>query len=67
MIQVHSMCSIMKTKTVITLITKLKRRCGSYEKVGQELGVTPRYVRHLEKGERTPSEHLRKLIKMVLK
>jgi transcriptional regulator with XRE-family HTH domain len=57
----------MKTKTVIMLIKKLKRRYGSYEKVGQELGVTARYIRHLEKGERTPSEHLRKLIKIVLK
>jgi DNA-binding transcriptional regulator YiaG len=56
----------MRTKTVITLIRKLKRQCGSYEKAGQELGVTARYVRHLEKGEKAPSEHLRKLIQMVI-
>ena len=57
----------MKTKTVITLIKKLKRQFGGYEKVAQALGVTTRYIRHLEKGERIPSDHLRKLIKMVVK
>jgi transcriptional regulator with XRE-family HTH domain len=57
----------MKTKTVITLIKQLLKRYGNYEKVARELGVTARYVRHLEKGERIPSNHLRKLIKMVLK
>ena len=57
----------MKAKTVITLIKKLKRQYKSYEKIGQELGITARYVRHLEKGERIPSEHLRKLIKVILK
>ena len=67
MILVHGMSVYMKAKTVMTLIKKLKRRFGSYQKVAQELGVTARYVRHLEKGERIPSDHLRKLIKMVLK
>jgi len=57
----------MKTKTVITLIKKLKRQYGSYQKVANVLGITERYVRHLEKGEKYPSDHLRKLIKMVVK
>jgi transcriptional regulator with XRE-family HTH domain len=57
----------MKAKTVITLIKHLLKRYGSYEKVARELGITARYVRHLEKGEKIPSEHLRKLIKVTLK
>ncbi len=57
----------MKTKTVITLIKRLLRQFGGYEKVAKELGITSRYVRHLEKGEKAPSDSLRKLIKMVLK
>ena len=57
----------MKVKTVITLIKQLLKRCGSYEKTARELGITARYVRHLEKGEKIPSEHLRKLIKAMLK
>jgi DNA-binding transcriptional regulator YiaG len=57
----------MKNKTAITLIKKLKRRYGSYEKAGLTLGVTARYIRLLEKGEKTPSEHLRKLLEMVVK
>lgn len=57
----------MKVKTVITLIKQLLKRYGSYEKTARELGITARYVRHLEKGEKIPSEHLRKLIKAMLK
>ena len=57
----------MRTKTVITLIKRLLRKFGSYEKVAKELGITSRYVRHLEKGEKVPSESLRKLIKVLLK
>jgi len=57
----------MKTKTIITLIKRLLKQYGSYQNVAQELGITSRYVRHLERGEKVPSEHLRKLIKMLLK
>jgi len=56
-----------KTKTVITLTKRLLRQYKSYQKVARELSITVRYVRHLEKGERVPSEHLRKLIKLVAK
>jgi len=57
----------MKPKTIITLTKRLLKKYGGYQKVAQELGITPRYVRHLEKGEKVPSEHLRKLIKMMVK
>ena len=60
----------MKTLTVKTYIKQLLKRKNSktrYADVARDLGITPRYVRHLEKGERVPSEHLRKLIKVVLK
>jgi len=57
----------MRTKTVITLIKRLLRKFGGYEKVASELGITARYVRHLENGEKVPSDHLRKLIKVLLK
>ena len=57
----------MKTKTVKTYIKQLLREHkGSYEKVADMLKITTRYVRHLEKGEKVPSEHLRKLIKIIL-
>ena len=57
----------MKTKTVKTYIKQLVKKFGSKKKTAQELGVTLRYIYMLEKGEKVPSEHLRKLIKMLLK
>ena len=57
----------MQTKTVKTYIKQLIRKFKTKTKVAQELGVSLRYVLMLEKGEKIPSEHLRKLIKMVLK
>jgi len=57
----------MKTKTVKTYIKQLVKKFGSKDKVAQELGVTLRYIYMLEKGEKVPSGHLRKLIKMLLK
>ena len=57
----------MKTKTVITLIKRLLKQYENYRNVALVLGITPRYVRHLEKGEKVPSDHLRKLIKIVSK
>ena len=57
----------MKTKTVKTYIKQLLKVHGGYEPVEKLLGIKERYIRYLEKGERVPSEHLRKLIKIVLK
>jgi DNA-binding transcriptional regulator YiaG len=57
----------MQTKTVKTYIKQLIRKFKTKTKVAQELGVSLRYVLMLEKGEKVPSDHLRKLIKMVLK
>ena len=67
MILVHGNETFMRAKTVITLIKQLMKKFGGYEKVATELGITARYVRHLEKGEKVPSESLRKLIKILLK
>ena len=67
MILVHGNETIMRAKTVITLIKQLMKKFGGYEKVATELGITSRYVRHLEKGEKVPSESLRKLIKILVK
>ena len=64
---VHGKRIIMKTKTVKTYIKRLLMLFNDYKGVAKTLGVTPRYIRHLEKGERIPSEHLRKLIKIILK
>ena len=57
----------MKTNTVKTYIKQLDRQLGSKEVIANKLGITLRYVYMLEKGERVPSEHLRKLIKLMLK
>jgi len=57
----------MKTITVKTYINRLHKKLGSNEAVAKELGISKRYVIYLKKGERVPSDHLRKLIKMVLK
>jgi len=57
----------MKKKTVKTYIRQLVAKFGTRGKVAEELGITIRYVLMLEKGEKVPSEHLRKLIKMLLK
>ena len=56
----------MKTKTVKTHIKRLLQEHGSRDKVATVLGITPRYVRNLENGEKIPSDHLRKLIKMMM-
>ena len=47
-------------------ISQLIARFGTKKKVAEELGITMRYVLMLEKGEKAPSKHLRKLIKVVL-
>jgi transcriptional regulator with XRE-family HTH domain len=57
----------MKTNTVISYINRLHTKFKTHEAVAKELGISKRYVIYLKKGERIPSEHLRKLIKMVLK
>lgn len=57
----------MQTKTVKTYIKQLVKKFGSKEKAAQNLGVTLRYIYMLENGEKVPSEHLRKLIKILLK
>jgi len=67
--KLHGKDKIMKHKTVKTYIGKLLRRYPHkkrYEGVAKDLGVSARYIRHLEKGELTPSGPLRKLIKVVL-
>ena len=57
----------MNTKTIKTYIKQLVKQLGTKEAVSIKLGITLRYVYMLEKGERVPSEHLRKLIKLILK
>lgn len=56
----------MQTKTVKTYVKQLIRKFKTKTKVAQELGISLRYVLMLEKGEKIPSEHLRKLIKAML-
>jgi len=56
----------MKTITVKTYIKQLVKREGGEGAVARLLGITPRYVKMLIAGQ-VPSEHLRKLIKSVLK
>ncbi len=57
----------MKTKTVKTYIKQLVKKFGSKEETAQKLGVSLRYIYMLGKGEKVPSDHLRKLIKTLLK
>ncbi len=60
----------MNRKTAKTNIIKLLGRYPHkfrYDMLASELGITSRWVRYLEKGEKAPSEHLRKLIKLLLK
>jgi hypothetical protein len=57
----------MEKKTVKTYMERLHRKYKTYEAVGKALGISRRYVIYLTNGERIPSEHMRKLIKMVLK
>ena len=57
----------MENKTVKTYIKRLHKRYKTHEAVGVALGISKRYVIYLENGERVPSEHLRKLIKVMLK
>ena len=64
---VHVIEWAMKTNTVKTYIKQLVRKIGSKKQAAQELGVTLRYIYMLEKGEKVPSESLRKLIKILLK
>jgi len=47
-------------------IYNLVKREGGKKEVAHLLGITPRYVKMLLAGQ-VPSDHLRKLIKMVLK
>ena len=59
----------MKNKTVKTSISKLLKRYPNkfrYDMLAKELGITTRWIRILEKGNQAPSEHLRRLIKVVL-
>jgi len=57
----------MENKTVKSYMRRLHKRFKTQEAVARELGISRRYVIYLENGERVPSEHLRKLIKAVLK
>ena len=57
----------MREKTVKTYMKRLIRKLGKRQAVADELGVSLRYIYMLENGEKIPSEHLRKLIKVVLK
>jgi len=57
----------MKTLTVKTYMKRLIKRFGKRQAVADELGVSLRYIYMLENGEKVPSEHLRKLIKVVLR
>ena len=36
-----------------------------YEMVAEALGLSPRYVRYLEKGERKAPKHIEKLIRIM--
>ncbi len=59
----------MNRKTAKTNIIKLLKRYPKkyrYVMLAKELGITSRWVRYLEKGEKAPSESLRKLIKLLL-
>ena len=57
----------METKTVKTYMKRLHRKYKTHEAVGKALGISRRYVIYLLKGEKVPSETLRKLIKVMLK
>lgn len=57
----------MKTKTVKTYIKQLIKQFKTKKETAQRLGVSLRYIYMLEKGEKIPSESLRKLIKVMLK
>jgi transcriptional regulator with XRE-family HTH domain len=57
----------MKTQTVKTYMNQLVKSLGSNEAVADYLGISKRYVIYLKKGERVPSDPLRKLIKLLLK
>lgn len=57
----------MKNKTVKTHMQRLLNQLGDRQGVANALGISERYVRNLEKGEKIPSDQLRKLIKLVLK
>jgi len=57
----------MKSKTVKTYIKQLISKIGERKAVAKELGISLSYLYMLEKGKKAPSEHLRKLIKRVLK
>ena len=63
----HSIVCTMKTLTVKTYIKRLIKRFGKRQAVADELGISLRYIYMLENGEKIPSDHLRKLIKAVLK
>ena len=52
-------------KTNIVKLLKRYPKDGRYKLLAKDLGITPRYVRLLEKGK-IPSAHLRKLIKILL-
>ena len=56
----------METKTVKTYMKRLHRKYKTYDGVADALGISRRYVVYLIKGERIPSDHLRKLIKVML-
>lgn len=57
----------MKTNTVISYINRLHKKLGTHKAVAKKLGISKRYVIYLKTGERIPSDHLRKLIKLSLK
>ena len=58
----------MKRQTVKSSIGRLLKgypHKHRYEFLAKELGITTRWIRLLEKGEKAPSNHLRKLIKLL--
>jgi len=65
----ETLTGIMNRKTIKTDISKMLRRYPEkfkYQMVATELGISVRYVRYLETGDKSPSEHLRRLIKLLL-
>jgi transcriptional regulator with XRE-family HTH domain len=52
-------------KTNVSKLLKRYPKEERYRYLAKALGITPRYVRLLEKGK-APSVHLRKLIKILL-
>jgi len=66
---VHGNVLTMQTKTIKTDIKRLLSKYpekSRYAEVHKLLGIGTRHIRYLESGERFPSDHLRKLVKLLL-